>query len=444
MRLSPFLTSRGLRATARLVLALSLAAPLALSLSACGGGGDDAGQAQIRLLNLSTSKSGFDLVAVDSDDDETVLAESVPADTVTSRSGTTAGELSYQLRRAGNDTAAVTTSWSLSADTAYTAIAYGSDSALKLAMLEEDEDTPVAGKARLRVYNTSGSGALDVYLTNGATSLDEASITTTVSSNASSGFVTVSAGTYRLRLTGSGDVDDLRLDTPVLTLDSTSVVTLVLTAGEGGVLVHAATLVQDGGLALFKNTSARVRVAAGVAGNAAIDAGVGGIAVASAQRGPSVGAYRLVTAGSNQVLTMAVNGEVLAENSLTLKAGGDYTFAVTGTSAADAAAALVADDNSLPASGYARVRLFNVMATLTGGLSLDVDYATLAEDVAVGAASSFTTLSAATDVPLTVSTPLSTTALLTIDEADFTSTHVYTVFQFGTVDSPYGFLKKER
>ena len=104
----------------------------------------------------------------------------------------------------------------------------------------------------------------------------------------------------------------------------------------------------------------------------------------------------------------------------------------------------MADDNSLPASGYARVRLFNVMATLTGGLSLDVDYATLAEDVAVGAASSFTTLSAATDVPLTVSTPLSTTALLTIDEADFTSTHVYTVFQFGTVDSPYGFLKKER
>jgi len=440
----PHFSSPGLWPAARLALALALAAPLALSLSACGGGSDDAGQAQIRLLNLSTSKSSFDLVAVDSDDDETVLAETVTADTLTSRSGTTAGELAYQLRRAGNDAAAVTTSWSLSADTAYTAIAYGSDSALKLAMLEEDEDTPAAGKARLRVYNTSGSGTLDVYLTDSATSLDEASITTTVSSNASSGFVTVSAGSYRLRLTGTGDVDDLRLDTPTLTLDSTSVVTLVLTAGEGGVLVHAATLVQDGGLSLFKNVSARVRVAAGVAGNAAIDADVGGTSVASAQRGPSVGAYRLVTAGSSQVLTMAVNGEVLAENSLTLKAGGDYTLAVTGTSAADAAAALVADDNSLPASGYARVRLFNVMATLTGGLSLDVDYATLAEDVVVGSASSFTTLSAATDVPLTVSTPLSTAALLTIDEADFTSTHVYTVFQFGTVDSPYGFLKKER
>lgn len=426
------------------MLAFSLAVLQALSLSACGGSGDDTGQAQIRLLNLSTSKSNFDLVAVDSDDDETALAESVTADTVSARSGITAGELAYQLRRAGNDSAAVTTSWSLSADTAYTAIAYGSDSSLKLAMLEEDEDTPATGKARIRIYNTGGTGTLDVYLTDATTSLDEASITTTVSSNASSGFVTVSAGTYRLRLTGTGDVDDLRLDTPALTLDSTSVVTLVLTAGEGGVLVHAATLVQDGGLALFKNTSARVRVAAGVSGNAALDVGIGDTAVASAQRGPSVGSYRLVDAGSGQVLSVAVNGAAVADQSVTLKAGGDYTLAVTGTSADDAAAALVADDNSLPASGYARVRLFNVMATLTGGLSLDVDYATLAEDVAVGAASSFTTLSAATDVPLTVSTPLSTAALMTIEEADFASMHVYTVFQFGTVDSPYGFLKKER
>lgn len=439
---SPFL--RRLRSLRRAVLPL-LALGLAWSLTACGGGDDDSGQAQIRLLNLSSSKSSFDLVAVDSDDNESALAESVTADTVTSRTATTAGEITYQLRRAGNDSAAVATSWSLTADTAYTAIAYGSDSALKMAMLEEDEDTPASGKARIRIYNTSsGSGTLDVYLTDSTTSLDDASITTTVAANASSGFVTVGAGTYRLRLTGTGDVSDLRLDSAALTLDSTSVVTLVLTAGEGGVLVHAATLVQDGGLTLFKNSSARVRVAAGVSGNAPVDVAVDGSSVSSAQRGPSVSSYRLVDAGSSLALAVSVDGEALATGSVTLKAGGDYTVAVTGTAAADAAATLVADDNALPTSGYARVRLFNVMAALTGGLTLDVDYATLAEDVAVGTASSYTTLAATTDVPLAVSSPLSTTALLSIDEADFTSAHVYTVFQFGTLDTPYGFLKKER
>lgn len=415
----------------------------ATAITACGGGGDAAGSAQIRLVNLSSSRSTFDLVAVD-DDDETALAASVAADAASDRADVGAGERRYELRRAGNDSAAASSSWSLTQDTLYSAIAYGSDSNLKIAMLEEDEDTPDSGKARVRIYNTSSdSGALDVYLTDDDTALDDASITTTVAAGGSSGFVTLSSGSFRLRLTGSGDTADLRLDAADVAIGSGSVVTIVLTAGEGGVLVHAATLVQDGGLAVFRNGSARVRVAAGVTGNASIDASVGGAVLASAQRAPSVGAYRLVGAGSALSLSTAVDGAALAAQSLTLKAGGDYTLVVSGT-AADATATLLTDDNHLPASGSAKVRLVNAMADVIGGLTLSVDYAALADDVAVGGASSYATLTAVSDVPLEVTSPLATEALFSIAEADLTSKNVYTVFMLGGTDSPYGLLRKDR
>lgn len=422
---------------------LSAAPLMALWLTACGGGGGSSGQAEIRLVNLSSSRSTFDLVAVD-DDKETTLASSIAADSASDRVSTADGELTYELRRAGNDSAAASVSWSLTDGERYTAIVYGTDSALKIARLDEDEDAPATGKARLRVYNTSaGSGSLDVYVTDDGTALDDASITTTVAANASSGFVTVTPGSYRLRLTAAGDTTDLRLDASALAIASDSVVTLVLTAGEGGVLVHAATLVQDGGLGLHKNSSARVRVASGVSNNAAVGVAIGGQTVVSAQRAPSVSSYRLVNAGSSLPLAVSVDGTALAAQTATLKAGGDYTLVVSGASGAEQAA-LLTDDNTLPSSGSAGIRLVNAMNADTAGLSLTVDYSVLADGVEPGTASAYVKLSAVTDVPLTVSTPLSTTALLSVAEADLTSQNVYTVFMFGTLDLPYGLLRKDR
>ena len=422
-----------------------LAAAAGLVLAACGGSDSGSSSATIRLVNLTTSNSSFDLVAVNDDDDEDELASGISADAASDRSSVKAGEMSYQLRRAGNDTAVVTTSWSLTKKLKYTAIAYGQEGSLKMAMLEEDEDEPDSGKARLRVYNTSSdSGTLDLYLTDTEADLDDAAITTTVGAGGSTGFVTLSPGTRRLRLTASGDNTDLRLDLPAITVSAGDITTLIVTAGPGGVLVHAATLQQDGGLVAYKNSSARVRVAAGVADNASIMASVGGEAIGSTQRAPSVGSYRLVTAGQALALQTTVNGAALDAQTVTLKAGGDYTLVVHGTPAA-AGTALLTDDNRLPtSSSKAKVRLVNALAGLENGLTLSVDYSALAIDVLPGNGSDYASASSATDVPLEVTSPLSSTALFSIAEADIAGYGVYTVFMLGSGSSPYGTLRKDR
>lgn len=428
------LSRRGLR-----VLFSTLAVGLALA--GCGGS-DSGGSATMRLLNLTTSASAFDLVDADADD---TLASAVAADQASGRSPVNDRETAFELRRAGNDSALVTASWSLTADTKYTAIAYGAEGSLKMAMLEEDEDTPEAGKARLRLYNTSAdSGTLDLYLTDSDLALEEAAITATVSSSGASGFVTLAPGTYRLRLTASGDATDLRLDLPSVTVGDRGVVTLVLTAGSGGVLVHAATLEQEGGLTAYRNPSARVRLAAGTTGNASVTTAIGGTTVASGQRSPSVGSYRLVPAGNGLALATTVNGTPLADSTVTLKAGGDYTLLVHGDAAA-ADVAVLGDDNRLPTTtGHAKIRLINALAALEGGLTLNVDYSALAIEIASGTASDYGSLAAVTDVPLEVISPLATTALYAIAEADLSAKGVYTVFMLGSAGAPYGMLRRDR
>lgn len=414
-----------------------------LMLAGCGGGGGGGGgSAAIRLVNLTTSNSAFDLV--DADDDQT-LASAVAADQASARASVDDGETSFELRRAGNDSAVVTASWSLTGDVKYTAVAYGAEGSVKMAMLEEDEDQPDAGKARLRLYNTSSdSGSLDLYLTASDTSLEDAAITATVTASGASSFVTLAPGTYRLRLTASGDTADVRLDLPAVTVTDRGVVTLVLTAGSGGVLVHAATLEQDGGITAFKNRSARVRVAAGTTANAAVAATIGGESLATSQRSPSVGSYKLITAGSNLVSTTTVNGTALAAANLTLKAGADYTLLVHGDAAA-AAAVLLSDDNRLPTTtGYAKIRLVNALAALEGGLTLNLDYSALAIEIPSGSASDYSSLAAVTDVPLEVISPLASTPLYAIAEADLTAKGVYTVFMLGSSTTPYGMLRKDR
>jgi hypothetical protein len=422
-----------------------LAAAVGLVLAACGGSDSGSSSATIRLVNLTSSNSSFDLVAVDDDDDEDELASGIAADAASGRSSVAAGEMTYQLRRAGNDSAVVTTSWSLTKSLKYTAIAYGAEGALKMAMLEEDEDEPDSGKARLRIYNTSSdAGTLDLYLTDTDTDLDDASITTTVGAGSSTGFVTLSPGTRRLRLTASGDNADVRLDLPAITVTAGDITTLVLTAGPGGVLVHAATLQQDGGLVAYKNSSARVRVAAGVADNAAVVVTVGGQAIGGSQRAPSIGSYRLVTAGDTLALQTTVNGTALDVSSVKLAAGGDYTVVVHGAVGA-AAAALLTDDNRLPtASSRAKLRLVNALSGLDNGLTLSLDYSALAIDVLPGSGSDYASTSSATDVPLEVTSPLSSTALFSIAEADISGYGVYTVFMLGSGSSPYGTLRKDR
>lgn len=86
------------------------------------------------------------------------------------------------------------------------------------------------------MFNTAvDNGSLDVYLTGSDDALDDASATVSaVTGGSVASYSTVTSGTYRLRVTGAGDKNDLRLDVPAMTLGSTQVATLIVTPGQRG------------------------------------------------------------------------------------------------------------------------------------------------------------------------------------------------------------------
>ena len=143
----------------------ALAAVLATALlAACGGGGSSSGNANVRLVNATSTHPSL-----------TMLANTSPAvgptalDTVSSYVGVGSGSPVLQINDATSGTALSTTAPSLAKDAHYTVVAYESGGAVKTAIISEDTAAPSSGTAVLRVFDAAtDSGAIDVYVTDPA------------------------------------------------------------------------------------------------------------------------------------------------------------------------------------------------------------------------------------------------------------------------------------
>lgn len=421
----------------------ALSGVAAASLTACGGGDDDSssGSARVRLLNLMTDVASLDLWV-----DSSRWFASAVTDAVTDYATVAVDTYDLELRSAGASSTLLTDEQGFADDLYYTLLVWGRAGAPRVWKLEENQDTDDIddGKGALRVFGaTEDIGLLDVYLTAEGTDLADATpLHSGTGEGNATGYAQVSAGTYRLRVTGAGDVDDLRLDLSGIAVAEAVYVTLVLSAGTGGTLVHASLLAQQGALRTQRNTKARLRFVAGVAGRPSLGASWGGSTIAGALTAPIVGPYALVDAGT-QALELRVNGAAALTESHTLAAGADYTLVALGTVAAPSLA-WVADDNRLPSNtARAKVRLVHGDASL-GALTLSVDYAVAASDVAAGSASSFAALAGNDSARLDVSSASSSDAVYTATEVNLQAQGVYTLFVLGGNAAPTGVLRKDR
>jgi hypothetical protein len=421
-----------------------LGVPLALSvLAACGGGNDDenSGHSNVRLLNLMSDLASIDLLA-----DDTRWFSAAATDTITDYIEVDDDAFDLELRSAGASSTLLSSEQGFGEDLHYTLIAWGRAGAPRLWKLEEDQDSDdiASGKGALRVFGaTEDIGLLDVYLTAEATELADASAQFSgIGEGNATGYAEISAGTYRLRVTGNGDPDDLRLDLSGIAVTAATYSTLILTAGSGGTLVHASLLAQQGALNTQRNTKARLRFVAGVAGNPAVGASWGGSTIAGALTAPVVGPYALVNAGA-QALELRINGATALSDSHALVAGADYTLVALGTTAVPALA-WIDDDNRLPsASTRAKVRLIHGDATLNA-VTLSIDYGVVASDVAVGSASSFAVLTANDSARIDVTAASSSAAVYSATDVNLQAQGVYTLFVLGGNSTPTGVLRKDR
>jgi hypothetical protein len=436
--------------------ALALVGVLALTASVLGLGGcgtaegmgenNPKNQAQLRLLNASLG-SALELWV-----DDSLRASGIAYGGTSAELTLSTDSHDVALRR-GSSGSAVQDSQALTltGKTHSTLVAYGRNGAPQTLLLSDDLDTPASNRTRLRVVNAAvDAGALDVYLTSSSAALSDVNpvVSALAVGSGGSSTVDVTSGTWRLRVTGSGDASDLRLDLSGVALGSGDIVTLLLTPSSGGVLVHALSYSQDSdAVAQRSNTSARVRLIAGTSPSAAHSATVGGSAIGSSSSSPwSTGAYTRVSAGSSQTLTITVNGSAIATSALDLSAGADLTLLVYGTPSAPAYAVFT-DDNGLPASSsQARVRLANGLnGSGSAGIALSIDADPKADSLLAGAASAYASVGTDSSRRFTVT---QSDGSVTYDESlTLAAQGIYTLFALGdaTASNPRSFvLRRDR
>ncbi|MEW6704959.1 MAG: DUF4397 domain-containing protein [Pseudomonadota bacterium] len=423
---------------------LACLAAVTFALAGCGGKADDDEISTVRFLNATTGVGSLDFYV--DDDKKAALA----ADALGDYFDYPKDSHSVKVKPGGASSSLHSSSYTLETGERYTAVAWGSEGAVRLAFLQEDEDAPSAGEAKVRLFNAAPDvGALDLYLTAADTSLDAvSSLNGAIASGSFGGYVQVGKGSYRLRITGAGNKSDIRLDLPSVTLGEKDRTTIIVQAGSGGVLVHALLLVQEGGVATAKNDKARMRLVSSLSANGNASATVGSSALSTAAlTSPAVGTYVLVPS-SKQDLVVQVNGATALGSTLSVSAGADYTLMIYGNTS-NPQMNLITDDNRLPASGKGKLRMVHG-AEGHDLLSLALDSLAVA-DAGYGVATSYYAVNPNSgNALIEVTSPLSSTPLYTTARTSgstgvsIESQGVYTVFLLGGGSAPRGMLRRER
>jgi len=432
-----------MRNTPTLVLCLMA---LAVSVLTACGGSDKSGD--VRVLNVSTGYNSLDMYANDgSSSTDTLELQSVAYGSTSNYVGLKSGTYTVKFKVHSLSDTLQTLSGAKFADESHTTyIAFGSSGNFSALAINEDQGTPDSGKSQVQLYNTAEAGSLDVYLTDASAALTDTSPTfSAVASGSSATASSLDKGTYRLRVTGAGDKTDLRLDLASITFGDQKVSSVILTSTQGGVLVNALYLPQQGSLTEYKNTQSRVRAAVGIANGTTVTTGLGGLTLLNnATVGVVNSGYQQVTAGTAAV-TLAVDGNALTVADQTLVAGADYTFLVW-SNADGTQTSLISDDNHAPtSSGKVKIRLLNGMSGLAAPITLTANFSPVAERIAVGQASTAEQIDGGSDYELDVTNGDTGANLLSKTSVSLQSGNVYTMFLSGGGSAAVvGTLHKDR
>jgi len=422
-----------------------LISAMGLLLAGClGSSGGSGTKGSLRVLNVSPGYESIDLLVNDgTTDSDTTLQSGVARNTVSEYAALKANSYTVKFRRNGASAALLSTTKKLAEDEHVTFVTYGETGNFGVVALGDDRAAPSSGKAKLDVVGAFASGSVSVYFTNETDALSDVSPAFSLSAHSTSTDGTIDSGTYRVRVTTSGDTSSILLDVSGVTLDSKQVATLLLTDSSSGVLVNAILLSQRGTATLYSNGKARIRGAVGIANGTTLTASVGGTRILTSAASGTIGsAYVPVMAGM-PALGVGVDGVQVSVSSPTLAAGTDYTL-LFWSDASGLRTTLITDDNHVSRSGNAKVRLLNGMSGLGGPITLLVDYSPIAESIGVGEISGATELSAGTDYQLDVTNSQTTASLLSRASVSLSASSNYTMFLAGTAGAASGVLRKDR
>jgi len=411
-------------------------------LAGCGGNGDSDGEGSVRLINATRTHASLDL-----HQNSSLALSGTQVDTVSGYASVAVGSPTLQLYDAGGSTAVLTTSTTVTSGQHYALLAYETAGVLSTAVLTEDFAAPASGTGQIRIFDAAvETGALDVYITDPSTDLASVS-TRTAGFTAqtyvqTSGLMAYAPGTYRVRVTPSGNKSQVLLDLPAVAIADQQILTIALTPTAGGILLDGSLVNQQSTYTAARNTTARVRLAAAVSSSVPVAASAGSTVIDSFTAAPTVGTYSIVPASGS--LNISVNGNSVGAPASTLVAGNDYTLLVYG-SAASATASLIGDDNHLPTTTTnVKMRLINGLTGTATGLTLDADFTPVASNVLPAVASAYGTVAADTTMELDVNSTLSAAPVFSRTGLNIAGSTVYTLFMLGDSSAPQGVLRRDR
>ena len=223
------------------MLALAVLAS-AVTLAACSDD-EPVTTAQLRAVHLSPNAPNVDILV-----NGAAVASNVAYLGSTSYLSVPSGPATVQVQPVGTNTNVIDETPTLDADEAYTVLAANFVAQIEAIVLVDDRTAPTTGNVRVRiVHGAPTAPAVDVYVTSPTADLATAlPVLTNVTFGVASGYLTLPAATYRIRVTVAG-TKTVAIDSGVdgVALASGQVRTVIATDNTGGGIPFGAIILAD-------------------------------------------------------------------------------------------------------------------------------------------------------------------------------------------------------
>jgi uncharacterized protein DUF4397 len=408
-------------------------------LSGCHNGGNSQNSTDMRALNAVPDSEPLDVLV-----DDDVKAAALALGQTSGFSEFDSGTRDVKVRSSTSQSILSDKSISFSSGVFQTLLVYGHRAAIQSQLLADDVTVIDSGQLRVRVVNLApDAGSVDVYLAAPITTAPV--IVAAASYGTVSGSAEVPPGSYPITITASGTQDVLFQSSPQ-SFAAGTYYTIVVVPTQGGKQVNAVLLTQgQGGAGTFlQNPLSRLKAVNDVTDSGTINFKVDNTALLL--NVPFAGSSSYVTTNSGthnvQIEQSNVPGTNIATLSNNFLAARDYSVIATGTVGAASLTALL-DDNTLPASGFAKLRFVN---GLNGGGNVDVlvNFALQTSALPFATQSSYYQLTPSTTYTITFTTAGGVTVIATMTNAELDANGVYTAYLLGTPSNAQIRLVRDR
>jgi hypothetical protein len=338
------------------------------------------------------------------------------------------------------------TTYTLSGESTYTLIVYGTTQEPSVAVLPDTPFEPGGGRSQLRLAQAApGIGAVDLYLTTPGQTFDStvAPSFASVAFGGATNYIQFGSGTYQVRITVAG-TQAVLYDSGLHAFSDNTSTDVILYAVTSGRLPNALFADANGALQnqTVNNALAGVKFVAAAPQSGALNVVVDGTTLVSGLAYGQASTYASVAAAGHSISfeAAATPGAPIATATPTLAPATDTTIVATGLPGSTQAFTLN-DDNVPPRAGQARARFVNAGIDV-GPVDVRVDNVKLASAIAPNAASGYVQIAAGTHeiafVDSANGAPLATLSGVALNDGT-TTTAVFA----GTRDAPTAFTTQD-